>query len=88
MARVRMITRTIESNEFSCMVVNGAEVTTEVVTLGNLDGVKPEKVEQMIKEQLLSKGLLFVKINDSKKIETVLGMTEEDFIKYAKPIER
>lgn len=88
MARVRMITRTIESNEFTCMVVNGSEVATEVVTLGNLDGVKAEKVESIIKEKLLEKGLLFVKINDSKKIETVLGMSEEDFIKYAKPVER
>ena len=88
MARVRMITRTIESNEFNCLVVNGSTVETATVTLGNLDGVKPEKVEQMIKEQLLSKGLLFVKINESKKIETVYGMPETEFIKYAKPVER
>lgn len=88
MARQRMVTRTIETNVFHCMVVSGTEVKENMVTLGNLDGVKTEKIEKALKEKCENDGVLFVKINRHEKVETVMGMTEDDFIRYAKVIER
>lgn len=88
MARIRMITRTIERNQYDCMVVKGNEVATHVVTIGNVDGLKDEKITKMIKEQCEKEGYLFVKVNDHQKKDVIMGMTEDEFIQHAKVIER
>ena len=87
MARVRMVTRTIESNEYSVMVVVGTEVKTVTVTLGNTSDLKPEKIEKEIKAKLTAENLgLFVQITGHNKIEKLFGMSETEFLKYAKEL--
>ena len=61
------------------------QVSEEIVTLGNVTGEKPEKVELILREKC--KGI-FVKVNSMETAECVMGMTEDEFIKHAKVIER
>ena len=84
--RERMVTRTIITCAYKCMVVTkDNQVSEELVLLGNVTGEKPEKVEKILKEKCEN---IFVKINSTETCETLMGMSEDDFIRYAKVIER
>lgn len=82
--RERMVTRTITAYAYKCMVVTpDNQVSEETITLGNMTGVSDEKVSLILKEKTAG---IFVKVNFVEKTETLMGMTEDDFIKYAKVI--
>lgn len=84
--RERLVTRTITSYVYHCMVVTAENtVGEEMVILGNMTGVSDEKVNLILKDK--TEGI-FVKVNRVEKSEVLMGMTEDDFIKYAKVIER
>ena len=84
--RERLVTRTIISCVYTCMVVvGGKEVGTETITLGNVTSEKPEKIEKILREKCTG---LFVQIINMEIKEVVMGMSEDDFIKYAHVIER
>lgn len=84
--RERLVTRTIISCVYHCMVVTpDNKVDEEMVILGNVTNEKPEKVELILKERCEN---IFVKVNRMETMECVMGMTEDEFIKHAKVIER
>ena len=83
--RERMVTRTVKAYTYKCMTVSGREVVEESITLGNMENVNPEKVELILKTKTAG---IFVQVLDTTVSETVYGMTEEDFIKFGKVIDR
>ena len=90
MARERMITRTITTTTVGVLVVNinTSEVCTKHFVLGQL-AIRDEKTmlnnAQKHIDDETEKGLwVCVAIKDVKEQETLYGMTEQDFIKYAK----
>ena len=84
--RERMVTRTIITCVYKCMVVTkDKQVSEETVILGNVTSEKQEKVEKILREKCEN---IFVKINSMETCETLMGMAEDEFIRYAKVIER
>ena len=83
MARMRMVTRTVEVNTYSVMTCNTE--TAEVRTIDFKVGVIPQSVEPMkyLKKQYETETLKLCAIT-SHTVETILyGMPEDEFIKNA-----
>lgn len=90
MARERMVTRTIVTTDVSVLCVNieSSEVKTITFVLSATE-VKDEKKMLSSAQYLLdeiegNKTWKAVAVKDCKEQETLYGMTEQDFIKYAK----
>lgn len=84
--RERLVTRTIITCVYKCMVVTPEnQVSEETVVLGNVTSEKPEKIERILREKCQN---IFVKINDMETAETLMGMPEDEFIAHAHAIER
>ena len=90
MARERMVTRTIITTEVDilCINIETAEVKIESFTLGQ-NMVKDEKTilnnaQVLLEESTNSAEWKTVAIKNLKETEVLDGMTEADFIKYAK----
>ena len=87
MARVAMITRTISMNKVSFMVCDtvNASVSTETTTItGSLDEAE---ILKRVKAIVDDEAKVVVKVISVEKSDVLMGMTEDDFIKYAKPME-
>lgn len=90
MARERMVTRTITTTTVGVLVVNvnTLEVVTKHFVLGQLTSKDEKTMLNNAQKQIddeTEKGLwVCVAIKDVKEQETLYGMTEQDFIKYAK----
>lgn len=83
MARMRMVTRTVEVNTYSVMTCNTE--TVEVRTIDFKVGVIPQSIEPMkyLKKQYETETLKLCAIT-SHTVETILyGMPEDEFIKNA-----
>lgn len=83
MARMRMVTRTVEVNTYSVMTCNTE--TAEVRTIEFKVGVIPQSIEPMkyLKKQYETETLKLCAIT-SHTVETILyGMPEDEFIKNA-----
>lgn len=83
MARMRMVTRTVEVNIYSVMTCNTE--TAEVRTIDFKVGVIPNSIEPMkyLKKQYETETLKLCAIT-SHTVETILyGMPEDEFIKNA-----
>ena len=83
MARMRMVTRTVEVNTYSVMTCNTE--TAEVRTIDFKVGVIPQSIEPMkyLKKQYETETLKLCAIT-SHTVETILyGMPEDEFIKIA-----
>ena len=85
MARVRMITRTVVSTVFTVMAVNQSTMAVESVdvSIPSVDSLSDAKRIEAIKSNLPD-GYLFVQITGKQEVETLYGMTEEEFIRLAK----
>ena len=83
MARKRMVTRTIEQTTAEVMTLNvsTAEVLTIEYTIGGLysDADLLKKLQEIFQTDELK----LVHIEKQECTELLLGMTEEDFIRYA-----
>lgn len=83
MARAKMVTRTIEQTtaRTMCLRVDTAEVTIEEYTIGGA----PDKDELLKKLKAIyeTDNFKVVAIKDTYTETKLLGMTEEDFIRYA-----
>lgn len=83
MANVKMVTRTIEQTtaEVMCVDTNTAQVTINSYTIGGTytDGDLLKKLKKLFETD----GLVLVKIESQNTEQLLLGMTEEDFIRYA-----
>lgn len=89
MAKERIITRTIITITANCMVAdvqNGTIVFKKV----NLDATwnTVEKAEKFLRKYppFVPEKFVFVKVMDISESEQMYGITESDFMKYAKPI--
>ena len=89
MARVRMVTRTVKTNRVKAMAVNTDTETIEyklVYVVGEYDEKTiTKKVKALVEDE---KGITFVKIMEVETTESVYGMTEDEFMLWAKPIDR
>lgn len=84
MARVRMVTRTIVATKVNvlCLNVETCEPFNKEVTIsGTFD--KPEKLEKAVKKIVDNETEKAVQIVHSEPVETLYGMTEQDFIAHA-----
>lgn len=90
MARERMVTRTVSTTTVDVLVINieTAEVCTKSFVLGQ-NMVKDEKTmlnnaQKMLDDETGTILCKCVAIKNIKEEETLYGMTEQDFLKYAK----
>lgn len=85
MARKPMITRTIITTKVIvlCLDVNSAEPFNETVTLPRTYK-DDKKLLKSVEEVINTDTVKAVHIVDKKEIETLYGMTEQDFINNAK----
>lgn len=85
MARERMITRTVNSTVYDCMVVDSTskQVETIEVTISSAETMTAKALDKAIRNVVPS-GKLFVQTISSKQVETLYGMSEAEFIKLAK----
>lgn len=84
MANVKMVTRTIEQTtaEVMCVDTNTAQVTINTYTIGG--AYTDEDLLKKLKKLFEADGIVIVKIESQHTEHLLLGMTEEDFIRYAK----
>ena len=87
MARERMVTRTISFTEVTVISMNIETVTPrhEVIRIAGVfdnDKVLLNKLKKRYETDLYK----IVSITDTKVIEKLYGMSEEDFIEYAKEL--
>lgn len=90
MARERMVTRTVMTTTVEVLVINieTAEVGTKYFPLGQ-NMIKDEKTmlnnaQVMMDEQQGNSNWKCVAIKNTRQEETLYGMPESEFIKYAK----
>lgn len=85
MARKPMVTRTIITTKVIvlCLDVNSAEPFNETVTLPRTYK-DDKKLLKSVEEVVNTDTVKAVHIVDKKEIETLYGMTEQDFINNAK----
>ena len=83
--RERMITRTVNSTIYDCMVVNSEtkQVETEQVIVSSAETMTEKVLDKAIRNSIPT-GKIFVQVTASKQLETLYGMTEQEFIKLAK----
>lgn len=84
MARVRMVTRTIDQTTAEVMTLNvkTAEVSIKEYKIGG--AYSDEELLKRLQEIFNTEELKLVHIETNKIEEVLLGMSEEDFIKHAK----
>lgn len=85
MARKPMVTRTIITTKVTvlCLDINAAEPFNETVTLPRTYK-DDKKLLKSVEEVINTEEVKAVHIVDKKEIETLYGMTEQDFINNAK----
>lgn len=85
MARERMVTRTVTAVEYEVMSVdvNSKTVSMDKVVIPSGD-IMTDKVREKAIKASLPDGHTFVQITGQNIKETLYGMTEQDFIKYAR----
>lgn len=85
MARVPMVTRTIIATKANvmCLDVQTGEPCNKVVTVPRTYK-DDEALMKKVRPLLETASLKAVHIVEKDEIETLYGMTEQDFIKYAK----
>ena len=83
--RERTVTRTIEKTTYIVMTVNLADNTIVdcTVQLPKIDGLSEKKINEAIAEKLPDNHK-FVVVKSAETVEELYGMTEADFLKYAK----
>ena len=83
MASAKMVTRTIEQTtaEVMCVDTNTAQVTVNSYTIGGV--YTDEDLLKKLKKLFEADGLVLVKIESQHTEQLLLGMSEEDFIRYA-----
>lgn len=89
--RTRMVTRTVKFNEVECMAVNTNPEVPEIIKIsvsvsGSLEGKALEKTVKNLVES--REGIKYVSITGMTATEQIYGMPEEEFLKYAKIVER
>lgn len=86
MTREKMITRTIMETtaRIMCLDVKSAEVTINEFKIGGEWSAKPSKLLERLQELYNTTTFKLVNIEDISEEEVLLGMSVEDFMRYAK----
>ena len=89
MARVRMITRTVDVTTVKVLVVSLETKKVETVS-GTVYSMKDASDAEIMKElkDSIPVGFIPVAIEDKVTEEVVYGMTEKEFLESAKVVER
>ena len=85
MARIRMVTRTIEVLEVVAMTVDTttSTVANKSLELTGVSNVTNDKLLSKLKKTYETDTLKIVSIMSTNKREELYGLTELDFLKYA-----
>ena len=85
MRKEKLITRTIYLTDFQIMVANTTDrtVSTTCCTIPSADSMNEKQLNKAIADQLPENTVL-VMIENQTVREQLYGMTEQDFMKYAK----
>ena len=86
MARTRVVTRTINAMEVTVKTVNPTTESFEDIKVTVSGELNEKAVKKAIANECATRGLVAIKVTDTKKIEQVFGMLETDFIKLARPM--
>lgn len=84
MARVPMVTRTITTTEVNVMcldVEKGEPINKDVTVSGTFKD--DEKLLKEVKKNVETDAIKAVHIVDKREVETLYGMTEQEFIEHA-----
>lgn len=86
MAREKMITRTITETtaRIMCLDVKSAEVSINEFKIGGEWSAKPSKLLERLQGLYNTTTFKLVNIEDISEEEVLLGMSVEDFMRYAK----
>jgi hypothetical protein len=88
MARVSMVTRTIVTTEVEVLCMNVEKVVVEPTTFTVLGGILEESAMlKKLKTIHETDTFKLVHITKMKEIENLYGLTEEEFVKIAKPLD-
>lgn len=88
MAREPQVSRTLKTTKVNALcldIVSCEPFNKEVILTGTYKD--NAKLEKKVRELVDSETEKFVHIADMEVVETLYAMTEQDFIKYAKPME-
>ena len=85
MARIKMVTRTVTQTTAEVMSINTTtcEIKVQEVTLGGTYEDGEDFLKACINNLELPSEIKFVKAENLKEEQLLLGMTEEDFIRNA-----
>lgn len=88
MARVAMVTRTVSYLKCEVMALDTVAGEVKTVTIDYTGAHKDdEKILKDLKKDWLLADVALVKIISKTEVEQLYGMREDDFIKYATPME-
>lgn len=84
-----MVTRTVTTTTVQAMVVNTETATIEYINCEIVGEYPEKKMEKIVRKEVEQEAnRKFVSIVKTEKNEQIFGMTEEEFVALAKPIER
>ena len=88
MARIPMVTRTLKATKANCMCVDtiGEKVVKIDITVSRTFKDDKSLVKAIEKQNLVPEGLRLVQILGTETIYQKYGMTETEFMQYAKPM--
>jgi hypothetical protein len=87
MARVAMVTRTIYTTELEVLCMNIEKVEVENITVTLLGNITDnDTMLKKVKDKIETETLKPVHITSAKEIETLYGLTEEEFVNLAKQL--
>jgi hypothetical protein len=87
MARVAMVTRTIYTIELEVLCMNIEKVEVENITVTLLGNITDnDTMLKKVKDKIETETLKPVHITSAKEIETLYGLTEEEFVNLAKQL--
>ena len=85
MARERMVTRTVASVNYTVMVVDTESKTVENIVVSIASGdTMTDKARDKALRKSIPVGKLFVQVVSQEITETLYGMSEQEFIKFAR----
>ena len=89
MARIRMVTRTIEALEVTAMTVDTttASVLNKPFVLTGVSNLDNDKLLAKVKKEYETETTKIVSIVSTKKHEELFGMTEIEFLRYARKLD-
>lgn len=90
MAREKMVTRTIESTVVNVLAVDLLNLNNGIQTLSLEINGKFESEEEIKKvlDKQYKNDYTFIKVNYFNTFETLYGMPERDFMKYANELDK